>query len=164
MPKKQTPTPEPQPQPPEPIKTFQTRTNEEAVVRLRELLEEIPELRSLIIVFDWQDNLADFSPCGAWVTRQGLIDPAMINEIPGGMIQLVRMYQTQQQLALQHINRLKQVTEQCQQLATQAKDSLDAQKESLAKARETTPAELVPGAGRPDGNVGGPASTAKDRK
>lgn len=143
-------------------KIFAERVVTSAVDRLQSLVTDTPELRSLVIVMDWEKDLNDVCPVGIWIDNDGPVKPQALDASTGAMEQVVRMLRVQQHLMLQQIRGLQHTISQNTELANQVKEKLDGQKKAVEAASRTSPADDIPAAGRPDGNIGGPASTAAD--
>ena len=133
--------------------TFHAKAVNQAATQIHQLLQEIPELRSVIVVFDWKEPLDEVTPCGVWQDRDGFVQPQSVGSISGGMCQLSKMFRVQQLLALQQIAGIRAAVEQNQRLLKQSQEKLDAQKEAFDQIARQSPADLVPDQGRPDGQL-----------
>lgn len=143
-------------------KTFQEKALDHVQLAIAELLEKVPELRSVVVTFDWGGRLAESAVPGIWLDRNGPVTAKSIYAVTGGMQQTVRMLQVQQQVALHQIAGLVATIEEKQQVANRAQETLDAQKQSLTERSQTNPAEYVQRASQPGRDFGGPASTGGD--
>jgi len=141
-------------------KTFQDKTLERVQQQIAALLEEIPELRSAVIVFDWEGALNEAAVPGIWLDREGLVTAKSVQSTANGMVQLTRMFRVQQQIALQQIAGLQATIDNKQQIANSVQERLDAHKQTLDAARESQ-AEQFQRPSQPGHDPGGSAATGQ---
>lgn len=79
----------------------------------QDLCQQVPELRSVMVVLDWQDGRnqhPDHSPF-TWARSDGLVRPTDTGTIVGGMEQAVKLLQAQSQLSERAVHTITRTLE-----------------------------------------------------
>lgn len=123
-----------------------------------QLLQLLPELQSVAIVFEWPHPLDLGVPAGLWVDRKGVVGardrlPPADSAAPA---QTLRLLRAQAVLLERSLERLSRTLRERTELLQQVTEALDDRKTRL----EATTREEFPGPGGGGGDASGPAAAA----
>lgn len=120
--------------------TFEHKVIQGTADLFKQLFEEVPELRTACIIYDWEATLNDAVPPGLWVNKNGQIEMgnATDDQIVGSMTQTLRMFQHQVTMGLQLVEVLQRTVEHNRQQAELVQEKLDEQRKTLGGLAEET--------------------------
>jgi hypothetical protein len=115
-------------------KTFELKVLQGSADLFKQLFEEVPELRTACIIYDWEATLNEAVPPGLWINKNGVIElgNATDEQILGSMTQTLRMFHQQVEMGLQLVEVLGKTIEHNRQQAELVQGKLDEQKQQLS--------------------------------
>lgn len=132
--------------------TFQKKAFDMTTEAVQAMMQEVPELRSVVVVFDWREKLNQVAVPGLWLTSKGAgagLDQEAVAEAPQQTLKMlnVQLAQADKILrALQKVIMLKtaELAERTQGHAAPGEAESSTEKASAAESSETK-AEDIPG-------------------
>jgi hypothetical protein len=120
--------------------TFEKKVIEGTAELFKGLFSEVPELRSAIIIYDWEGSLNDGLPPGLWLNENGQIElgNATDEQILGSLTQTLRMFHKEFEQGLRLVEVLGKAIEQNRQQAELVQEKLDEQRKQLGGLAEET--------------------------
>lgn len=109
-------------------KTFSETAEELTAKYMRELCQQCPELRSAVVIFDWEELLNQVATPFLWASnreRHGDITTGNLSVLNGMSVQLPKFVATHSEMVRKSIMQLAQHADQLQALISKDEDEKD---------------------------------------
>lgn len=116
--------------------TFEILAQFHAIEFTQSVLSNVPELRSVAIVFDWWGGINKGAMNSVWYNRQGVAGTADRDELLGGLEQTVKLLRHQTKAALELIDNIGKAVANQQTILNQLELQTNVQKQGLKEQLE----------------------------